>query len=310
MSSARAVPQHGVEQGAGPAKPRYTCFLSYPHESSSATVPPASNRPSSAAITDALYTGLRRFGRRWNAWADITIFRDKRSLPAGSPLWDVIEQSIGDSAVFLLLAVSRTAASPGVAREIGYWKQHGHHPEHFLILWLEGDIQWLERDLDFDWSHTTVLPECLKGYFKHEPTIVDLRWLRDAADLRLGSKPFREALAAILSPVRGVPPGELIDEANTATRQVLALARWVVTVFAIFSVLLAGIAWYANRKRSEAQTNLAEAKRQRAEAERQTGIATVSLAEANCQRKQAVDARAAAEELRLEAERQRNLAVA
>ena len=278
---------------------KHAYFLSYPHEPASESAQPATSRPSSAIIADALYAGLRGFGRRWNAWADLSIFSDKRSLPAGSPLWDRIEGSVRESSVFLLLAVGRTASSPGVAREIGFWKKHGGDPERFLILWVEGEIHWV--DSDFDWSSTTVLPNCLQGYFPHEPTIVDMRWMRKPADLDVNSKPFRDALATILSPVRGVPPGELLDEANAATRKALVLAKSAVAVFAMLSLFLGGAAWYATRQRSEAQRqtvlatdNLKEANRQRAEAERQTRMAKTNLAEANRQR--------------AETERQKNIA--
>jgi hypothetical protein len=102
------------------------------------------------------------------------IFRDETSLSANRALWHSIEQALGESDYFLLLACPLSAQSGWVQQEVQWWMRN-RSVEKLLICLTDGAILWDSQAQDFDWAETTAIPSCLKGVFPAEPLYADFR---------------------------------------------------------------------------------------------------------------------------------------
>ncbi len=98
----------------------YAAFISYSHAADGRLAP-------------ALQGGLHRFARPFLRLRALRVFRDEASLSANPGLWSSIEQALGNSQFFILLASPEAARSPWVGREIAYWVHH-KSPATFLIV--------------------------------------------------------------------------------------------------------------------------------------------------------------------------------
>jgi hypothetical protein len=127
-------------------------------------------------------------------------------------LWSSIAHGIDGSRFFILLASPEAAASPWVPREIEYWCSDESRRRNLMIVLTAGEIVWDGVGGDFDWSHTTALPAVIRGLFADEPRHVDLRWARTAESLSLSYPAFREAIADLAAPLRGVAKDVLAGE--------------------------------------------------------------------------------------------------
>ncbi|HEU4889357.1 MAG TPA: WD40 repeat domain-containing protein, partial [Thermoanaerobaculia bacterium] len=125
-------------------------------------------------------------------------------------------------------------SSPWVTREVEFWCDH-KTPDTLLILQTDGEIAWNAEAGDFDWSHTTALPQRLAGVFPHEPRWIDARWARTSRQARARDPRFRDLVAELAAPLRGVPKDELIGE---DIRQARRLAWWRNAAVALLAVLL------------------------------------------------------------------------
>ena len=89
----------------------YDAFISYSH---------AKDKPIAAALQSA----IQKLGKPWYRRRALRLFRDDTSLSATPHLWPTIEQALGQSRHFLLLASPEAAASKWVNQEVAYWLQH------------------------------------------------------------------------------------------------------------------------------------------------------------------------------------------
>lgn len=90
---------------------RYDAFMSYSHAAD-------------GSLAKALQSGLHRLARPYFRLRALRVFRDQTSLAASAALWSGIEEALGSSRFFLLMASPGAAASVWVQREIEWWIAH------------------------------------------------------------------------------------------------------------------------------------------------------------------------------------------
>jgi WD40 repeat protein len=240
----------------------YDAFVSYSHA--------ADNR-----LAPALQAGLQSLAKPWYRRRALRVFRDKTSLSASPELWPAIEQALGQARYFVLLASPEAAGSPWVDREVRWWRVHRGR-DTVLIVLTDGQLVWDGSIGDFDTDQTNTIPPGLRGWFTAEPLWVDLRWARDEQHVSLRNPGFRDALADLAAPLRGLPKDELVGEDIRQHRRVRRLARGAVALLTLLAVLASSAAVVAVGQRNEARN-------QRNEARNQARIATSRLLAATSQ---------------------------
>ena len=244
-----AVSDKGI---ASPSR-HYDAFISYSHAADGALAP-------------ALRNGLQRFATPWrvfrltNPTRLLRVFQDQASLSANPKLWPTIESALAASDWFILFASPVAANSPWVGKEVDFWCLN-KSVDRLLIIQTDGEIAWDSGTGDFDWPRTTALPKRLSAVFTDEPRWIDARWARASTHTSLKDPRFRDLVAELAAPLRGVPKDELIGE---DIRQVKRLAIWRNAAFGMLSVLLAGAitaAVVAVRQRNLAEQRLATTQR-------------------------------------------------
>src|ERR1700682_3114036 len=148
----------------------YDAFISYSH---------AKDKP----IATALQSVVQKIGKAWYRRRALRVFRDDTSLSATPHLWPTIEQALGQSRFFILLASPEAAASKWVNKEVAHWLEH-NSVETLLIGVTDGELAWDDNIGDFGWRDGMALPPVLTGRFPAEPKWVDLTAYRDGADPR------------------------------------------------------------------------------------------------------------------------------
>jgi WD40 repeat protein len=221
---------------------RFDAFISYSHAADGRLAP-------------ALRNGLHRFAKPLFKLRALTVFRDETSLSATPALWPSIEEALGRSRFFILMASPEAAASPWVAREVDWWCRH-QTATTILIVLTDGEMAWDNTGCDFDWSRTTALPTQLRGVFVDEPRWINLRWARNATDISLSNPRFREAIADLAAPLHGRAKDEMIGEDVAAQRRVARLRLGAISVLTLLVIVAAGAAVYAGIKRQQAQQEL------------------------------------------------------
>ncbi len=208
-----------------PPSKRYAAFMSYSHSGS-------------AGIAPALQHGLRALGRSWFRAPDLAIFRDNTGLAATPALWPTIERALADSRWLILLASPESAASPWVAKEVQWWLRH-RSPHEILLVLTGGSIVWDPALGDFDAAGTTAIPKELLGAFDAEPLWVDLSWARTNERLSLRHSTFRECVAKLAAPIRGVSQESLLDEDVRQQHRMVRLRNLAATVLCVLTVVAA-----------------------------------------------------------------------
>lgn len=247
-SSGNQLPAAGnsVQAAAAPTF-RYNAFISYSHAADGALAP-------------ALRNGLQRFATAWRAlhWINpvrsVRVFQDQASLSANPALWPTIEDALVTASWFILLASPEAAASPWVDKEVEFWCRN-RMAERLLIVQTDGEITWDTVANDFDWARTTALPKQLAKAYPHEPRWIDARWARTGAQATLRDPRFRDLVAELAAPLRGIAKDELIGE---DIRQHRLLNRWRNAVVGVLTTLLIGAivaAFIAFQQRNEALQN-------------------------------------------------------
>src|SRR5262245_54305854 len=150
---------------------------------------------SGAAVARRLRYTMQDLGNPRTRRSDLAIFLD-RSVQTPSPdLWRGILDNLERSRFLIVLCSLRAASSDGVAREVRYWLDTGRSLDDLLVVLLDGSP---------DEALPAPLRE-LRAAGEYDPLFVDLRWVRSARDLdsRRSSR-FREDVATLLAPIRGV----------------------------------------------------------------------------------------------------------
>jgi WD40 repeat protein len=235
-----AVPTRKVVAvGAASPSSSYDAFVSYSHAADGRLAP-------------ALQAGLQSLAKKWYRRRALRVFRDKTSLSASPELWPAIEQALAQARYFVLLASPEAARSPWVDREVGWWRAHRGR-DTVLIVLTDGQLVWDESIGDFDSDETNAIPPGLRGWFTAAPLWVDLRWARNEQHVSLRNPGFRDSLADLAAPLRGLPKDELVGEDIRQHRRVRRLARGAATLLTLLTVLATSAAVVAVGQRNEAR---------------------------------------------------------
>jgi WD40 repeat protein len=225
--------------GAASPLPGYDAFVSYSHAADGRLAP-------------ALQAGLQSLAKPWYRRRALRVFRDKTSLSASPELWPAIERALAQARYFVLLASPEAARSPWVEREVRWWRAH-RGGDTVLVVLTDGELVWDESVGDFDAHGTNAIPRGLRGWFAAEPLWVDLRWARDERHVSLRNPGFRDAVADLAAPLRGLPKDELVGEDIRQHRRVRRLARGAVALLTLLAVLASSAAVVAVAQRNEAR---------------------------------------------------------
>src|SRR4051812_35962177 len=179
---------------------------------------------------------MQDLGKPRTRRSDLAVFLD-RSVQTPSPdLWRGILDNLDRSRFLIVLCSPRAAASDGVAREVQHWLDTGRSLDDLLVVLVDG-------------APEEALPAPLRRLREegtYDPLFVDLRWVASARDLdgRTSTR-FREDVATLLAPIRGVAKETLVDEELTVReRGVRVQRRFIVglSVAVVVSLLLASAA--------------------------------------------------------------------
>jgi WD40 repeat protein len=198
------------------------------------------------ALGPALQTGLERFVKPWYRPRTLRIFRDAANLSAGAALWSSIEDALGSSRWFILLASPESARSEWVNREVRWWLDH-HGIERLLLVATASGLVWDERARD--WADDAPVPPALHGAFSSEPRWVDLTEV--PRHRRVPVIPA-ELLAEVAAPIRGVPKDTLFGDYLGKHKRVIRLAWAAIAFLLALTVSLAVVAAVAVRARQQA----------------------------------------------------------
>src|SRR4051794_24426172 len=176
----------------------FDAFISYSHAAD-------------GQLTPAVRLGMQAVGKKWYRLRASRIFCDQSNLSATPELWPTIEQALSASRFLVLLASPQAAASVWVQKELDWWRAN-RPPSTLLIGLTDGELAWDESRQRFDPVRTTALPASVLNWFGREPLWVDLRWAREERHLSVRDPRFRDRMAGLVAPVRGVPKDTLIGE--------------------------------------------------------------------------------------------------
>ncbi len=216
---------------------RYDAFLSYSHAGD-------------AELAATIQAGLQHFARPWYKTQALRIFRDKTGLSANPALWNSIVSALEQSAYLILLASPRSAASPWVNQEVA-WFLKNRTADKVLIVITSGTVAWSTAASEFDWQHTTALPQALREAFHLEPFYVDLSWAHEAQFLH--DARFRDAILDLAAPLHGRPKDDLDSEDLRQHRRTLRIAWSAVLLLSLLAIALGIAAVYATRQRNVAR---------------------------------------------------------
>jgi WD40 repeat protein len=205
---------------------RYRAFVSYSHESD-------------ARLAASLQLSLSRIAKPWYRLRTMRIFLDKTSLSANPALWPTIEQALGQTDYFLLLASPVSAKSSWVQKEVGWWLQN-RSADKLVICLTDGVILWDGRAGDFDWNKTNAITTVLKGAYSSEPLYADFRAAKAANRYDRSDPVYRDALLDVAAPLMGRPKDDLDGEDIRVYRRTERIA-WAVALFMVILGLTAGV---------------------------------------------------------------------
>ena len=223
----------------------YDAFISYSH---------AKDKP----IAAALQAAIQKLGKPWYQRRTLRLFRDDTSLAATPHLWPMIEQALGQSGHFLLLASPEAAASKWVNKEVTYWLEH-NSIDTVLIGLTDGELAWDDSAGDFSAREDNMpLPQVLAKRFPNEPKWVDLRPYREGADKR--DAKFTELAADFAAAIRGMPKEDLLSQEVLQQRRALRLAWGATASLLLLAVAAtaAGVLAYREQREAIAQRDRAE----------------------------------------------------
>jgi hypothetical protein len=172
-------------------------------------------------LAAALQSALQKLGKAWYQRRGLRVFRDGGSLSATANLWPSIEQALGLSRFFVLLASHEAADSKWVNREVEYWLEH-NSINTLLIALTDGELHWNDRDSQFDSRDGVLLPPSLIGQLLTEPNWVDFRKYRDSATPR--DAKFTELAADLAATIHGIAKEDLLSQEVRQQRRAVSLA--------------------------------------------------------------------------------------
>jgi WD40 repeat protein len=249
-----------------------------------------------AAAASALQGALHSFNRPWYALRSVRIFRDESDAQIGSDLRKIIFDALDESEWLILLLSRHSVRSPWVAHEVEYWlKKRGLGT--ILVVMVDPALTWNEAAADF---RVDVERSELAGLFDTEPSYVDLHWIATAAKPRSDAR-LLDGVAELTEKITGQEKAVLIGEDRRKQRWRLMLAGVATLMLLALSVAASifGIGQRLAVLEREAEQRLAESLAVKAEAETRQATKAQHAAEVSL---------ANEKKARIEAERQTRLA--
>ena len=200
---------------------QYDAFISYSHVADGKLAP-------------AVQRGLSRLAKKWNQRQVLKVFRDDTGLGVSPHLWGSIVEALDNARFFVLFASPDAAASEWVNKEVEHWRAV-HGVETILPVLTDGTWDWDDVAQDFT-ADSTAVPSALRGAFTEEPRHLDLHWAREDAHLSLHNARFRNAIAELAAPMRGMAKEDLESEDLHQQRKTLLLARGAVALLALLTI--------------------------------------------------------------------------
>jgi MTH538 TIR-like domain (DUF1863) len=228
----------------------YDAFISYSH---------AKDKPIAAALQSA----TQKLGKPWYRRRALRLFRDDTSLSATPHLWPMIEQALGQSRHFLLIASPEAAGSKWVDKEVTYWLEH-NSIDTVLIGLTDGELSWDESAGDFVGTkgQGVPLPPALTKRFADEPKWVDLRPYREGAAKAASMRDakFTELAANFAAAIHGMPKEDLLSQEVRQQRRAFRQAFSAAVLLLAFAAIAtaAGVKAYLAQKEAIRQQNRAE----------------------------------------------------
>src|SRR5271165_5402958 len=232
----------------------YDGFISYSHKHD-------------AVFGPALQTSLERFAKPWYRMRTLRIFLDTADLSANPGLWPSIEDGLGSSQWFILLASADAAESKWVNREVQWWIDHRSR-DRLLVVATSPGLGWDEEKQD--WAANAPVPPALRGAFGNEPHWVDLSKVQ--VDSGRPAIPANR-VAAVAAPLRGMRMDDLFGEHLRQHRRAMRLVEGALAVMAVLTVLAVVFSIMTIRERNNAIQERNKAIQERNEAIRQHAIA-------------------------------------
>lgn len=231
------------------ARSEYDVFISYSHAADGRLAP-------------ALQSGLEQLARPWFQRRALRVFRDQTGLSVNPHLWGAISAALDSAEWFVLLASPQSAASTWVQREVSRWCET-KSVERILPVLTDGELVWDDERGAFDTARSTALSPMLAELYTNEPLHLDLRWARSESQVDLHHVRFRDAVAQIAAPIRGVAKDDLDGEDVRQHRRFRQVRRLAICALALLLLLAVTASLIAVGQRNEArrQTRVATAQR-------------------------------------------------
>jgi WD40 repeat protein len=229
---------------------RYEAFISYSHAGDS-------------GFAAELQRALNRIARpsyKWWQWWPPRVFRDQTNLAAAADLSGEINDALGASDAFVLIASPRAAASHWVDQEAATWCTHKPSDRLFIAL-TDGALVWDDARSCFDGAATDALPPVLKQAFEHEPLWVDFTTVKNSDRLRRDPR-FVDGAATLAAAIRGVDKDALIGDDLRQRRRTRQLIGGAVGLLGLLTLVAVTAAIYAlvQRNRAEERARIANSR--------------------------------------------------
>ena len=221
----------------------YDVFLSYAHGED--------------RVAPCLHDAIQRFAKPWWRRRALRVFMDRTALSANPGLWSSIAKAMDAADWMVLVASPAASASTWVNNEITYWLQQ-HGVDHLLIVLTGGDLRWDQARSDFDLDSSAV-PDALRGAFGEEPRHVDLRWAGDGQEMDLHNPRFRDQIAEIAAPIRGLTKDEIEGADLREHRRFRRTVAAVAAVLAVLAITATIASLWAMRSAQRASARTADA---------------------------------------------------
>jgi len=217
-------------------------------------------RSVSTPLAVDLQRELERFAKRWNQVRALRVFRDDSSMSASPSLWSSIEAALTTSKYFILIATPESAASEYVDQEARWWVTHKGADSILLVL-AAGKLDWSDDAGGF--TPDSAVPPALQRAFAEEPRWIDMTWFDDPDSAGNADPRFRERVADLAAPVRGVDRDALIGANLREHRKTMRRAR--IAIAALSTLLVAALVagGVAVKQRNTAKKLFADAVAQR-----------------------------------------------
>ncbi|HEV8083540.1 MAG TPA: TIR domain-containing protein [Chitinophagaceae bacterium] len=255
----------------------YNAFISYSHTADGKLAP-------------ALQTALEKFAKPWYKVRYLNVFRDEDSLTASPHLWSSIEAALSESEYLVYMASPASASSKWTIKEIEYWLEN-KPLEKLLIVLTDGGIVWDDTTKSFLNKDINSLPDILENKFIEEPFYIDLRSARTQEDVSLNNPIFKKEVLKLAAQLHHKQPKDLAGEEVSAHSKIIRIRNAMIALLAFLLIAASSAAWFANKKRIEANEKTIEAKENKDKADSSAKFAILQSVIAREQRDSAVIAR-------------------